>query len=89
MDRNYILYIIDCAMGIVFVMSFTTGLLKFTLLLRLPGLNTLVLPSALISDIHDGAGILLGCFVFLHLYMNRRWIVTMTRKIRGVSPQSP
>jgi hypothetical protein len=68
-------------MGIFFVTSVATGLLKFTLLLRLGGLNQLLLPSAFISDVHDGSGIFLASFVFIHLYMNRRWIIAMTRKI--------
>ena len=82
MDTNRILYCIDLAMGFVFLVSFVTGLLKLTLLLRMTGLSAVVLPSALISDIHDGSGILLGFFVFLHLYLNRGWIISMTKKIR-------
>jgi cytochrome b subunit of formate dehydrogenase len=83
MERSRLLFVVDLGMGIVFLVSLLTGLFKFTLLLRLTGLSRVVLPSALISDIHDGSGILLGCFVFLHLYLNRGWIVSMTRKIRG------
>jgi hypothetical protein len=71
------------------VISFVTGLLKFTLLLRLIGLNALVLPSARISDIHDWSGILLGFLVFLHLYMNRRWIISMTGKILATTRSDP
>jgi hypothetical protein len=81
MDRNSLVYALDLIMGIFFLISFVSGLLKFTLILRLTGLASLVIPSALISDIHDWSGILLGCCVFLHLYMNRRWIITMTGKI--------
>lgn len=83
MDRNHLIYAIDCAMGFFFLISIITGLFKFTILLRLPMLNTLILPSAQISDIHDWSGILLGCLVFLHLYMHRRWIAAMTRKLFG------
>lgn len=81
MDHNKHLYATDLLMGIFFITSFVTGLLKFTPLLRATGLNQMVLPSALISDIHDWSGILMGLFVCLHLYMNRRWIITMTRNI--------
>lgn len=81
MDRVYIQYAIDCAMAVFFVISIITGLLKFTILLRLPGLNAIILPSAQISDIHDWSGVLLGCMVFLHLYMHRRWITAMTLKV--------
>jgi cytochrome b subunit of formate dehydrogenase len=81
MDRNKLLYATNVLMGFFFITSFVTGLLKFTLLLRLSGLNRLLLPSALISDIHDLSGIMLGLLVLFHLYMNRRWIIAMTRKI--------
>lgn len=81
MDRNKLQYATNVLMGLFFITSFVTGLLKFTLLLRLSGLNQLLLPSALISDIHDWSGIMLGLLVLFHLYMNRRWIITMTRNI--------
>lgn len=89
MDRNRIVYAVDFALGIVFLVSLLSGLFKFTLLHRLTGLETVVLPSALISDIHDWSGILLGCLVFLHLYLNRRWILAMTKKIVGSSGNGP
>lgn len=81
MDSKKIVWLVDLAMGITFLTCFITGLLKFTLLLRLTGLSGVILPSAFISDIHDRSGILLGLLVFLHLYLNRQWIITMTRKI--------
>jgi hypothetical protein len=40
-----------------------------------------VLPLALMSTIHDWAGLGLGLCVAAHLIINRRWIITMTRKI--------
>ncbi len=81
MKTRVLVWGIDLAMGIAFLLSFVTGLLKYTVLLRLTGLNGVVLPSALLSDIHDRSGIILGVLVFLHLYLNRRWIITMTRRI--------
>lgn len=89
MDRNTLVYALDLIMGIFFLISFVSGLLKFTLILRLTGLNSLVIPSALISDIHDWSGILLGCCVFLHLYMNRRWIMEMTGRTLANFRQEP
>jgi hypothetical protein len=89
MDRNTLVYVLDLIMGIVFLISFVSGLLKFTLILRLTGLSSLVIPSALISDIHDWSGILLGCCVVLHLYMNRRWIREMTGKTLANFRQEP
>jgi len=81
MDTKILIWSLDLAMGITFVISFVTGLLKFTVLLRLTGLNGLILPSAFISDLHDWSGILLGLLVFAHLFLNRKWIISVTRQV--------
>jgi hypothetical protein len=47
------------------------------------GLTGIVMPLALMSDIHDWSGILLGILVAIHIILNHRWIVAMTRKIVG------
>ena len=72
---------VDLAMGIVFLISVVTGLFKFTLLKRSFGLTDIVLPSAQISEIHDGAGITLCFLVAIHLFVNRAWILSMTQKM--------
>ena len=81
MNRKMLKWLVDLAMGIAFLTCFITGFLKFTILLRLIGLNNVLLPSAFISDIHDWSGIILGLCVFIHLYMHRQCIISMTRKI--------
>ena len=68
-------------MGVVFLICFITGLFKFTLLMRMLGLTGVVIPLALMSDIHDWSGIVLGLLVAVHLVLNRGWILSMTRKI--------
>jgi hypothetical protein len=87
MDIKILKWLTDLGMGITFAVCFITGLLKFSLLLQMTGLNDIVLPSALISDLHDWSGILLGLLVFLHLYLNRTWITGMTKKVLGGSRQ--
>jgi hypothetical protein len=81
MDKIILKGLVDLAMGITFLVCFVTGLLKFTILLQLTGLTEVVLPSALISNLHDWSGIVLGLLVLLHLFLNRRWIISMTHKI--------
>ena len=89
MNNQTVKWGVNLAMGVTFAICFITGLLKFTLLLRLSGLNLVVLPSALISDLHDWSGIALGLFVCLHLFLNRRWILSMTKEIlQGTSRDS-
>jgi cytochrome b subunit of formate dehydrogenase len=83
MNMKILKWSVDLALGITFVICFVTGLLKFPLLLQMTGLYRLVLPSALISDLHDWSGILLGLFVLVHLYLNRVWIIAMTKNVLG------
>jgi hypothetical protein len=49
--------------------------------MRTFGLTDIVFPVALMSDIHDWAGVLMGFFVVAHLFMNRAWIISMTKHI--------
>ena len=72
---------IDLAMGILFAATFITGLFKWTLFMRTFGLTGIILPLALMSDIHDWAGFFLGIVVVIHLCTNRSWIISMTKKI--------
>ena len=81
MNMQVVKWFIDLAMGISFLVSFVTGFFKFTLLMRMIGLVDLVLPLALMSDIHDWSGLVLGFFVAAHLVSNRAWIMSMTKKI--------
>ena len=81
MNMQVVRWCLDLGMGILFLVSFITGLFKFTFLMRSLGLTKIVLPLALMSNIHDWAGLALGLCVATHLIINRRWIATMTGKI--------
>jgi hypothetical protein len=81
MNIQVVKWCVDLAMGIAFLFSAVTGVLKFTVLMRLSGFTDIVLPMALMSDIHDRAGIALTVLVAAHLFLNRGWIISMTRKM--------
>lgn len=81
MDRQVVKWCVDLLMGIAFLTSVVTGLLKFTLLMRVLGLTFVVLPLAIITDIHEWSGVLLGCCVAVHLFLNRAWIIAMTKRV--------
>jgi hypothetical protein len=83
MNMQVVRYCVDLSMGIVFLICFVTGLFKFTLLMRMLGLTGVVMPLALMSDIHDWSGVLLGIVVVVHLILNRGWILSMTKKLLG------
>jgi len=74
-------YCVDLSMGIVFIICFVTGFFKFTALMHILGLSGIVMPLALMSDVHDWTGILLGVLVATHIILNVKWLVSMTRKI--------
>lgn len=79
MNMQVVKWCVNLAMGMVFLLSSVTGFFKFTLLVRMFGLSGVVLPIALMSDIHDWAGISLCFFVAVHLFLNRSWILSMTK----------
>jgi hypothetical protein len=81
LNMQVVKWCVDLAMGIAFLFSCVTGFFKFTLLMRTFGLTEIVLPLALMSDIHDWAGITLCILVAVHLFLNRVWILSMTRKM--------
>jgi hypothetical protein len=72
-----------------FLVSFITGFLSSPSSCGCSAYVDLVLPLALMSDIHDWAGLALGFFVAAHLFLNGAWILTMTRKILTKEPLSP
>ena len=74
-------WFVNLAMGSLCLVSFITGFFKFTLLLRAFGLTDVVLPLARMSDIHDWSGLMLCFLVAVHLFLNRAWILSMTRKM--------
>jgi hypothetical protein len=46
MNRQVVKWCLDLGMGVAFLVSFITGFLKFTFLMRMFGLMDLVLPLA-------------------------------------------
>jgi hypothetical protein len=89
LNMQVVKWCVDLIMGIVFLISFVTGFFKFTLLVRTFGLTDIVLPLALMSNIHDWAGLSLCILVAVHLFLNRGWILSMTRKIMNGTIDSP
>jgi hypothetical protein len=76
MNKVYINYIIDMLLGLAFLSSFITGLMKF------PAFHPLLgFPHANISQLHDWSGLILGILVLIHLILHYKWIVCMTKSI--------
>jgi hypothetical protein len=81
MNMQVVKWCVDLAMGIAFLFGAVTGTIKFMVLARVAGFSEIVLPVALISEVHDRAGIILAILVLVHLVLNRAWILSMTRKV--------
>jgi hypothetical protein len=89
MNMQVVKWGLDIAMGITFILCGLTGFFKFTFLMRTFGLTGLILPMALMSDIHDWTGIILCFLVAVHLFLNRSWILSMTHKVLSGIPDKP
>jgi len=81
MQRNVLKWSVDILMLVFFLISAITGLFKFTLLMRVFGLTTVVLPLAWMSDLHDWSGLALVILVLAHIFLNRHWLAAVTKKI--------
>ena len=60
MNMQVVKWCVDLAMGIAFLFGAVTGIIKFMVLTRIAGFSGIVLPGALISEVHDRAGIILA-----------------------------
>jgi len=66
-------------MILISIVLFFTGLLKFfEVWMRFESLDKIF---PFFSNIHDLSGVLLGILVFGHLYLQRKWIGVMTKKV--------
>ena len=81
MNMQVVKWCVDLVMGIAFLFCAVTGIIKLMVLWRVAGFSEIVLPVALISDIHDRSGAALSVLVLVHLFLNRAWILSMTRKV--------
>lgn len=79
MDKIKIKYFLDIGLAISFFLSLITGIIKF------PGLSKYFLPvyrvisGYYMSKIHDWSGIVMGILVFVHLLLNLKWIIAVTK----------
>lgn len=89
MNRQVVKWCIDMGLGIVFLFSAVTGILKLAVLWQVPVVSSAIIPMAWISDIHDRAGLFLVILVAIHLALNRAFILSMTRKILAGTADVP
>jgi len=82
MDKLKLNYWIDVGLAVSFFACFSTGLIKFPLLVKIIGASTYqTLPLGIISFVHTWSGIIMGVFVLIHLGLHWNWIVNVTKKM--------
>ena len=76
-------YIVDIGLLISFLACFATGILKLPGFIQFFHRLSFSLPMDQLTVLHDRSGVLLGLFAVIHLYLNWKWLVSVTRKIVG------
>jgi hypothetical protein len=92
--KSTLKYYIDLGLLFTFATTFITGMIKFTPLTNVFGLNPRTLPMGDISFIHDWGAMTMGFLILGHLLLNWTWITNMTKKrlknvnIKGVATKA-
>jgi cytochrome b subunit of formate dehydrogenase len=77
-------YIVDVGLFIAFIVCFVTGILKLPGFTRFFHRASIDIPTDQITVFHDLSGVFLGLLAAVHLYLNRKWVVSVTRKMLGM-----
>ncbi len=85
MNRTDINYIVDVTMAVFFLLSFTTGLIKFPAILVYVLQVYGTLPMYKITWVHDYSGLAFGTLGVIHLLLHWDWLVAMTRRKLGTT----
>lgn len=87
MDKLKLNYIVDIGLIIAIVVSFITGIVRYSELYAFLGINygqvLRLLPTYEIRIIHDWMGVIFGILVLIHLILNWKWLVSMTKRYFG------
>jgi hypothetical protein len=78
--KSTLKYYIDLGLLITFTSTFVTGIIKFSPLTNVLGINPRTLPMGDISFIHDWGAMAMGMLIMSHLILNWTWITNMTKK---------
>jgi hypothetical protein len=76
-------YLVDMGLGISFFLCVTTGIVKLPGFVRFFHRASIDFPLDQISLLHDASGVIVGVFALVHLTLNRKWLIHVTRKLLG------
>ena len=87
MTRIKINYVVDIVLMILIITMFVTGIIRFPEFLKIFGINYAQIAASLpiyqIRLVHDWSGVMLFIFVLVHLALNWRRMVNITKQIFG------
>jgi len=81
MKRSDLNFFIDIGMGITFLVSFLTGVIKFKEILLFFAKIGIFFSMYWTNLIHGWAGLLMGVFVFIHLLLHFKLIKVKSRNL--------
>lgn len=81
MDKTKLKYFVDVGLAISFFISLITGIFKFPGLTQYFRAMFRLIPAYNMNKIHDWSGLVMGILVFVHLTLNWRWIVSITKNM--------
>jgi len=87
MDKTRIKFYLDVGMTSFFLLCLVTGIAKFAAVTRFLGLKSSAI--APITLVHDWSGIAFGLCALLHIALNWKWMVAMTKKMGTPSAGKP
>ncbi|HDR72842.1 MAG TPA: hypothetical protein ENN85_02860 [Methanoculleus sp.] len=76
-------YLVDVVRGISFFLCFVTGIAKLPGAVMLLEWAAIDLPWGRIDRFHDAIGVVMGLSAPVHLALNRKWPVSVTRILLG------
>ena len=83
MNKAKVNYIVDILLCISFLLVAVTGVIKLRFIMDALGLTWSTGPMPTLSFIHDWSGVIMAILVVVHIALNWRWLVCMTRAMLG------
>jgi len=81
MNKNSINYIVDWIAFIFFLITFITGIMRFSVVLSFIVINIGPVNVNLLNTIHRWSGVIAGVMILLHLILHWGWVVKNTKNL--------
>ena len=79
MDRRIVKYCIDLGLLVSGFLCISTGIIKLPGIIALFDIRRANLPVSPITLVHDSSGVVLTVLIVIHVILNWKWLVGVTR----------